>query len=171
MKPTLYILCGLPYCGKSTLTRELVKRHKFEVCSVDNQIDKYKMDTDEMTQDDWNLVYSEAYENLKKDLRAGKSVIFDMGHLKRSERNTARAIAKDCGVNHKLVYINTPKEEIEKRWEENETTKARGQLSRKGLDTAYGFWQEPQVDEDPILYNNKMDLNSWIKKYITSDEN
>jgi predicted kinase len=165
-KPILYILCGLPYCGKSTLTNELVKRFGFEIGSVDKQIDKYGMDTDKMSQKDWNTVYSEAYENVKSNLARGETVIFDMGHLKKSERNTARSIAEAFGTNHMLVYINTPKEEIEKRWEENEKTKIRGQLSRRVLDMAYSLWEEPAEDENPILFNNKMNLDAWIEKNI-----
>lgn len=167
MKPTLYILCGLPYCGKSTLTKKLTARFDFKVCSVDNKISKHKMDTDKMSQSDWNLVYSEAYEDLKDYLKNGNSVIFDMGHLEKSERNTARAIAKDCNANYKLIYINTPKDEIEKRWKENETTRVRGQLSKKGLNKAYDLWQEPQEDERPILFNDTMALDNWVAQNIT----
>ena len=166
-KPVLYILCGLPYCGKSTLTKELVKRFGFEVGSVDIQIDKHGFEVDDMTQENWNLVYSEAYEDIKRKLREGKSVLFDMGHLKLSERNTARKIAQNVGANHKLVYINTPKDEIEQRWTENASNKTRGQLSRMGLDKAYSLWQEPTIDENPIIYNQSMDIDKWIDTNIS----
>ena len=163
---TLYILTGLPYCGKSTLTKELLKKYDIEVGSVDIQIDKHKFDVDDMTQKDWDLVYSEAYEDVKQKLREGKSVLFDMGHLKLSERNTARAIAEEARAKHKLIYVNTPKEEIEKRWARNEQINTRGQLSRKALDKAYSFWQEPKDAEKPIIYNQNMDLDKWAEKNI-----
>ena len=64
-KPTLYILTGLPYSGKTTLTNELVKRFGFKTASVDDVMDERGLDSDTMVQEDWNAVYSEAYERLK----------------------------------------------------------------------------------------------------------
>ena len=78
-KPTLYILTGLPYSGKTTLTNELVKRFGFKTASVDDVMDERGLDSDTMVQEDWNAVYSEAYERLKVNLTKGDSVIFDMG--------------------------------------------------------------------------------------------
>lgn len=168
-QPTLYILCGLPYAGKSVLTTELIKRFGFEVGSVDIQINKYHFEVDEMSQDDWGLVYSEAYENVKNKLINGKSVVFDMGHLKKSERETAKQIALACGAKYKIIYINTPKNIIEQRWAENKQTQIRGHLSRKALDNAYNLWEEPTADESPIIYNTDMNIASWVDTNINSD--
>src|SRR3989344_7029857 len=165
-KATLYILTGLPYSGKTTLTNELVKRFKFKTASVDDVMDERGLDSDAMTQEDWNYVYSEAYERLENNLKAGYSVVFDMGNLKRSERNNARKIAQKVGVDHKLIYINTPVDETRKRWTQNETTKNRGQLSDRGMQVALSQFQEPTSDENTILYNQGMDSDSWIKENI-----
>lgn len=72
-----------------------------------------------MSQKDWNLVYSEAYKRIKSALSNGKSVLFDMGNLKRSERVTVEQIAQESGADYKLIYVKTPIIEIERRWEAN----------------------------------------------------
>ena len=90
----LYIITGLPYAGKTTLTNELVKRFKFTAVSVDEAIDEGGYVLEQMTQKDWNVVYSKAYEKLKRLLQNGKTVIFDGASLKRSERETLRQIAE-----------------------------------------------------------------------------
>ncbi|MEK7503952.1 MAG: ATP-binding protein [Patescibacteria group bacterium] len=165
-KPTLYILTGLPYSGKTTLTNELVKRFGFKTASVDDVMDERGLDSDTMVQEDWNAVYSEAYERLKVNLTKGDSVIFDMGHLKFKERETARQIAESVGAKHKLIYINTSPDETRERWARNETTKERGQLSDRGMKVAFSQFQEPTADENPIIYNQQMDLDAWIKESI-----
>lgn len=165
-KPTLYILTGLPYSGKTTLTNGLVKRFGFKIASVDDVMDERDLDSDTMVQEDWNAVYSEAYKRLKANLAKGNSVVFDMGHLKFSERESSRQMAENLGANCKLIYINTSLDEIKKRWTRNETTKERGQLSDHGMKVALSQFQEPTVAENPIVYNQKMDLDAWIEENI-----
>src|SRR4051812_35820024 len=102
----LYILAGLPYSGKTTLTKELLNRFGFFKVSMDDVIDEKGLEVEHMTQEDWNSVYSEGYEKLKKLLQEDKTVILDLGNLKRSERQTAKNIAKSLGKNFKLIYLN-----------------------------------------------------------------
>ncbi len=167
-KPTLYILTGLPYSGKTTLTNELVKRFGFKTASVDDVMDERKLDSDTMIQEDWNVVYIEAYERLKANLTKGNSVVFDMGHLKFSERKSSRQMAESLGIKYKLIYINTPLDEIQKRKIQNETTKERGQLSDRGMEVALSQFQEPTADENPIIYNQQMDLDVWTEKNVST---
>jgi predicted kinase len=166
LKQTLYIMTGLPYSGKTTLTKELVKRFGFSVVSMDDIMEEKGLDSATMVQDDWNAVYSEAYEKLKSLLKDGKSVIVDCGNLPVHERETPRNIATSFGITSKLIYINTSKEEILRRWEENQTTKQRGHLEETGLNFAFELFEEPTDKENPIIYNQSMNLDSWIKENI-----
>lgn len=163
-KLTLYIITGLPYAGKTTLTNELVKRSKFTVVSVDEAIDEGGYIVEQMTQKDWDAVYTRAYERLKKYLSEGKTVIFDEANLKRSERETARQIAEANNATPVLIYVKTPKEEIKRRWLENQKTKTRGHLEEKSLNLAFSLFEEPQPDENPIIYSQKMDLDKFISE-------
>jgi len=165
-KQVLYIMVGLPYSGKTTLTKELVNRFGFEVVSMDKTIDEENLDPVTMTQEDWNIVYSHGYKKLKKLLLDGKTVILDLGNLKRSERDTARAIAEKINVPSKLIYINVPVEEIKDRRQKNEETQERGHLAEKTLQKALDMWEEPLSDEKFVTYNQQMDLEHWIKVNI-----
>ena len=164
----LYILTGLPYSGKTTLTKELINRFGFFKVSMDDVIDEKGFEVEDMTQEDWNTVYSEGYEKLKKLLQEGKTVVLDLGNLKRSERQTARNIAESLGKNFKVIYLNIPVEEIKKRWEINEKTQERGQLEEVSLKRALDMFQEPTEDEEYIIYNQQMDLDKWIEENIKS---
>ncbi len=160
----LYILAGLPYSGKTTLRKELVKRLNFDCVSVDEIMkDKNMWRSGHPTQDDWNIAYSEAYGKLKDLLKQGRNVILDMGNLEFKERETARKIAESLGVEHKLIYVNTPMAEIIKRRKENEKTKLRGHLDDDLLKSAIDKFDEPTVEENPISYNLEENLAAWIK--------
>lgn len=167
---TLYILCGLPYAGKTTLRKELIKRFGFDFVSMDEIMQKHDMwRPDHPTQEDWNVGYSEGYDQLKKLLKEKRDVILDLGNLKFKERQTARLIAEELGAAHKLIYVNIPREEILKRRAENEKTKQRGhvkdELFQKGLE----MFQEPTEEENPIMFSPEMNLDEWIRKNIDQE--
>jgi predicted kinase len=162
----LYIITGLPYAGKTTLTNELVRRFGFTVASVDEVLEEENYNVEQMTLEDWGYAYSEAFERLKRYLAAGKAVIFDGGTLKMSERQALRDIAEMMKVKCKLIYVNTPKEEIHRRWLENQTTKAREHLEAQTMNVAYNMFEEPQASEHPILYNQHMNLEDWVKAVV-----
>lgn len=162
----LYILIGLPYSGKTTLTQELVSRLGFSKVSIDDVINERELEVEKMTQKDWNEVYSEGYVKVKTLLREGKTVVLDLANLKRSERQTAKNIAKSLGKDSKVIYLNIPSEEIIRRWEINEKTRDRDQLEEMTLQRAFDMFQEPAEDENYIIYHQQMDLDKWIEENI-----
>lgn len=159
-------MAGRPFAGKSTLRRELVKRFGFSVASVDWEINNRGMDVANMTQDEWNLAYSETYEKLKNLLKENKTTILDLGNLKRSERDTARKIAKALGVTYKLIFVNTPLEEVRRRWLENMEKPEGRKMEESVFNRGQDMFEEPTLDENPIIYNSEMDLGKWINKNI-----
>jgi predicted kinase len=152
--------------GKPLFTQKLVERFGFEVASVDEMMSKRKWDAPDMIQDDWNLVYSQAYQKLEKLLKNGKSVVFDGGSLLKSERNTLKSIAHKRGVSWCLIYINTLREEIIARRKHVLSTNERDPLIDETMDKACGMFEEPQAKEEPITYNSTMNFEDWVKKNL-----
>jgi len=160
-------MCGLPYSGKTTLQKELVKRLGFQVVSVDRIMDEKNMWREgHPTQEDWNAAYSEAYRQIKEYLKEGKTVIFDCANLPLHERENARKIADGLGVTHQLIYVNTPKEDILRRRQENEQTKERGHLDQEMMENAFNMFDKPTESEHPIIYNQHVNLDDWIERYF-----
>lgn len=165
-KPFLYILTGLPYSGKTTLSKELAKRFNFKIATTDELLDEKDYKIEQMTQQDWNFVYAQGYKRLKQKLSEGNVVVFDSGNLKRSERDTARQITESMNIPYQLIYMNISKEEVKKRWLRNQNTKERDDLDKSTLDAALRMFEEPVAQENPILFNPGMDLEQWIKENI-----
>ncbi|MDP2671932.1 MAG: ATP-binding protein [Candidatus Daviesbacteria bacterium] len=167
MRPTLYILCGLPYSGKTTLRKALVKRLNLVYVSVDEIMKAKDMwRSGHPTQDDWNIAYSEAYEKLKGLLKQKRNVILDLGNLEFQERETARQIAEALEAKYILIYVNTPIEEITRRRKENKVTKIRGHLEDSLLKSAIDKFNKPSAEENPIIYNSQENIDEWIKQNI-----
>jgi predicted kinase len=166
--PKLYIMMGLPYSGKTTLRKALVKPLQSEAVSVDEIMDAEDMWREgHPTQEDWNAAYAEAYQRIEASLRQGKTVIFDCANLPYHERANARAIAEKLGIRSILIYINTSEDEILRRRRENVETKARGHLNDEMMRTARLLFEEPAEEERPVIYSPHLDLDEWISALLT----
>lgn len=169
MKQVMYTITGLPYVGKTTLSNELIKRFGFSVVSIDEINTKRGVGINPeipITQPDWDIAYSEAFNKLKEYLSHGKNVIFDGGSLLFREREMQRQIAKEFGAEHKLVYVIAPKELIEKRRAENLQTKTRGHVRDDNFEAALNMFEEPREDENPIIFTQGTDIDRWISDHI-----
>lgn len=162
-KQYLYIITGLPFSGKTTLTRKLVKQFGLEVASVDEMLDRGNFVVEKMSYDDWGVVYDQAFEKLKGLLKQGKSVVFDGGSLKKSERQALKDVAESFGISWKLIWVNTPVSEIIERRKKNLTTQERDQLEDVTMEKAIAMFEEPTSDESFIPFNSSMNIDDWIK--------
>jgi predicted kinase len=112
MATKLYIFCGIPFSGKSTLTKTLAKQKGYTRIDLDEvKFDLYGKDiTDqELKQKDWDAVYQEMYKQIGAALKAGNTVIHDTGNFTKYERGLVRQIADRLGVETATVFIDTPK--------------------------------------------------------------
>jgi len=94
----LYILCGIPFSGKSTLAKKIVKKLRF----VRIDLDEVKFDifgpsvTDaEIDQSGWDKIYQEMYRRIRESLTAGKTVVHDTGNFTKSERGVVKKSPTD----------------------------------------------------------------------------
>ena len=162
----LYIMTGLPYSGKTTLVKKLVKKINCKVISTDEILkEKGFWKEKEPTQKDWEVAYVEAGEEVKKYLIKGENVIFDESNLLYSQRENLRKIAQDLGIKSKLIYVKIDKNEALKRWKENSKTKQKHQLSKEIIERACSIFEEPKLGEKPIVYNQNTDFEKWTKNF------
>ena len=164
--PRLYIVTGLPYAGKSVLSRELVRRFDFGYASVDDEITSAAHDVTTMDQHDWDDVYARAFDRLETMLRAGRTVVFDGGSLKHVERQLLRDIALRCAADPLLVYVDTPPEVVAERHRQNVMAKERAQLHDETMSKALSMFEVPSAAERPVVYNASLDLDRWIDEHI-----
>lgn len=161
----LYVMTGLPYSGKTTLVKKLVKKIDCKVTSTDEILkEKGFWKEKEPTQKDWEIAYVEAGEEVKKYLTNGENVIFDESNLLYSQRENLVKMAQNLGVNVKLIYVKIDKNEALKRWEENSKTKQKHQLTKEIIEMACDIFEEPKEDEKAIIYNQDTDFEEWMKK-------
>lgn len=169
-KATLYILCGLPFAGKTTLAKELVKRFGFlrvDIDEIKHELGFGNKNDDELLQSEWNNIYQEAYKRVKNNLAAGKTVINDTGNFTRHERDVLRKIADTLGIRSMVIYLDIPVTVVKKRWLENKKTKERFDISEQSLDITTQELQLPTADEHVIYYDQTIPLGEWVKNHFS----
>lgn len=165
-RPNLYIFCGIPFSGKTTLAKKLVSKLGFVRVDLDEI--KFvlfgKGVTDEqIDQSGWDEVYQQMYSQIEKLLRQGKTVICDTGNFTKYERGLFKKIADKLGIKAKTVFIDIPKKIAKQRFLENKLVKNRFDISERSFEEAVAEMEPPTQEENVIVYDGKTDINKWIR--------
>jgi predicted kinase len=109
--PTLIIICGISFAGKSTLGEAIASRFGYEQVDVDDtKIALCRADVrdEELSRADWEHIYRQTYDEIREHLRAGKSVVDGSGNFRHSERQTVRALAEPARHETATIVVDTP---------------------------------------------------------------
>jgi len=152
---TLFLICGLPGSGKTTLAKQLEISQKALRLSPDEWIAEILLDPNNIPELDrlrspveaiqWNLA--------KKLLSAGLSVILEWGFWSQQEREHYRKEAQSLGVNVRLHYLDVENEELWNRLSKRNSDLPAGtfKVSKEDLDL-WGKYFEPPTTEELSKY-------------------
>ena len=103
--PTLFVICGLPASGKTTLAKEIESKHRAVFLSEDEWMDKlfgtfYDHDRE-------REIIAEIQKALaQKILNSGANVVLDGGYWSKQERDGLKDAAKSVGANFALHFMD-----------------------------------------------------------------
>lgn len=103
--PILFVVCGLPASGKSTLAKEIELKYKAVFLSEDGWMDKlfgtfYDHDRE-------REIIAELQKDLaQKILSSGSNVVLDGGYWSKPERDGLRDVAKNAKANFELHFMD-----------------------------------------------------------------
>lgn len=165
----LYIFCGIPFSGKSTLTKALARRkgfHRIDLDEIKFEMYGNAIEDKNLTQADWDKIYQEMYDRIEQSLRAGHTVVRDTGNFTKNERNLVRHIGNKAGVEVMTVFVNTPDEVARQRLAHNRITKTRFDITDKEFEEALSEMEAPYNSEAHIIFDWRTSADYWIKAHI-----
>lgn len=162
-KPCLYILCGLPFAGKTTLARALERSGISRVAIDDINTERGIWDDETgMSPEEWTNTYNEAYRRIGLLLSQGKSAIDDSVNYTKGLRDRLRAIAGTYHARTTVIYVDTPVAEVQRRWRANRRTAARADVRDSDFAEVLEHFEPPTEDEHVLRYDGSVPVEDWI---------
>lgn len=145
--PTLFLICGLPGSGKTTLAKQLEQDRQALRLTPDEWMERIVGDGyDEAKR---AVVEAIQWEIAARVLSLGVNAILDFGFWGRSERDDFRSKAKAIGARAVVRYLNVSREELWKRLSERNASLPPDtfHVDEKQLDLWSSWFQPPTADE------------------------
>jgi len=163
--PYLYILCGLPFSGKSTLAHALSRSLNLQVVAMDRVNDERGLghNGQRITAQQWFETYAACYRRLTEALEARRSVIFDAPSFTRGQRDELRALADECGASVRVVYVQVPNEVARLRWQANRANARRHDVRDDDFSLVEINFEAPTPDEEPLIYDGESEPSEWAE--------
>jgi len=167
MKPTLYIMCGLGFSGKSTLAKAIATHTGATLVSQDaiwfEKLEEAKTAGQKPT---YLSVLEISKAKIREALQSGKSAIFDNTNAGFNHREEFRQIANECGATAVVVYLNVSNEELLRRQEANRVTKDRHDVQEKDLQKVRDHFEAPTAEENFIQFLPNENVTDWLTNRI-----
>lgn len=152
--PTLYIMVGVGFAGKSTLAKAISDGFAIPLVSQDalyfEKHEELHLDGD--SDEDWEMLLGMCKEKISGLLTSGQSVVFDNTNLKREHRDELRALADKAGARAVVVFLDTPETSLNERQEKNKVTAERHDVEQRHLDEAKRQLEIPTADEGAYVF-------------------
>ena len=150
---TLFILCGLPYSGKTYVSDRLHTETGISVIRIDDILRKRGFDwnTNKLPNEaEWRGIFEESYQATKNILERSENVLYDSTNHTLASREKLRELAKQSGAETAVIFVNTPKHIIWKRWEKNKKLTTRSIVAKDLVQMTINAFEPPTQDEHII---------------------
>ena len=148
---TLFLICGLPGAGKTTLAKQLEQEHAAIRLCPDEWIAVLLADANDIAERDRLRDPVEAIQwgIAQRLLVLGTNVLLENGFWSRAERASYRAQAEALGAHVVLHYLDVPQDELWARLARRNANLPPGTfaVTKEELALWWGWFEPPTKDE------------------------
>ena len=148
---TLFLMCGLPGAGKTTLAKQIESLHAALRLCPDEWIEPLLVDVTDFAELDRLRTPIELlqWDVAKRVLSLGVNVVLENGFWSRTERAMYRSQAEALGAQVKLIYLNVERDELWARLSKRNENLPPGTFAVREdqLDLWLGWFEPPTQEE------------------------
>lgn len=164
--PTLILLCGRPFSGKSSLAARLAADRGAAGISFDAiNLERGLHGGDGLPVAEWAATLEIAKERTSALLRQRDLVVVDDTLCFRWMRDAFRDLARAAGARAVLVYLDPPQDVLRARMEENRRTQERRGLEPSVLARHLAVFETPGEDEVTVVLRTAEDVETWLAAF------
>ena len=162
--PTLILLCGRPFSGKSSLAARLAADRGAAGISFDAiNLERGLHGGDGLPAAEWVATLELAKERTSALLRQRDLVVIDDTLCFRWMRDAFRDLARAAGARAVLVYLDLPPELLQERMAANQRTGERRGIAPHVLAEHLAIFEAPGEDEAPIVLRSSAEIEAWLR--------
>lgn len=159
----LYLLCGMPFSGKTTLGKSVAKYLNAPYISLDDINEARGLFGGEgIPVEEWEKTHYLAREQLKNLMPIQQAIILDDTNCFRWLRNRFCNLGKKYCYETTVIFLDIPIAEIEKRIAANNQTITRNHVKQEIVKEMGKTFEPPQADEKTINYRLDRSIDEWI---------
>jgi predicted kinase len=165
-QPYVYLLCGLPFAGKTTLARALEEwlgAIRVALDEINTERGIWNEETG-LSSEEWAATYQEAYRRMATVLSRGKSVIDDSTNFTREQRDRVRSVADQHHAHTAVIFVDVPVPEVRRRWQENRRTPMRADVRDEDFAQVLEHFDSPTPEEHVLRYDGTMSVGDWVRR-------
>jgi predicted kinase len=166
--PSLYVLCGVPFAGKSTLGRILSARIGAELVEYDeiNTERGLGLDREPIVASEFEATEREAFGRIAMALAQRRDVVYDAVNFLRSQRDALRDIAARTGAEAVLIWVGVPSDIALIRWRSNRLTGVRADVRDADFMHVVSNFEPPAPDEGALHFDGTQAADPWLELYV-----
>ena len=161
--PTLYLLCGMPFSGKTTLGKTIARHIDSAYISLD-EINELRglRGGDGIPVEEWEKTHSIAMSQIQTLMPTFQDIVLDDTNCFRWLRDRFRQLATEHNYQTSVVFVDVPVSEIWQRMSDNQKTQTRHTVKPEIIKEMAKTFESPEEDENVIRYGAEHSVNEWI---------
>ena len=163
--PAVIALSGLPFAGKSTLARAIAAAQGRSLIEVDRLIDHGAVPVGEAVPDRvWIAAYRVAEARLRKELAAGRRMVYDGVNFRWVQREKLRRMAREFGQRVLVVQVTTPIDVNLARQRANDQHLTRPAVDAATFTMVGARFEPPREGEWAVEYDGREPVAVWLER-------
>lgn len=163
----LYLVCGAPFSGKTTLARILASKTHSHYISMDDIMRQRGFDlSQQQPVEEWANAHQICLQRIETLMVEGSSIVLDDTNYLKWLRDSFRTPASQYHYDIITIYLNVPLAELERRRAKVLRTAERNSLPDEAFYPIIERFEIPDKSEHPFIYDGTLNADEWIEKNI-----
>ncbi|WP_040447613.1 ATP-binding protein [Ktedonobacter racemifer] len=165
---TLYLVCGAPFSGKTTLAKQIAERTQSVSVSLDDLMRQRGLDLSRpQPAEEWEKAHQQCIQLLDTLMHQEKNVVLDDTLFLKWLRDRYRKVALSHQYQVVTIYLSIPLAELEKRRQQVVATQERNSLANESFYPVIEQFEIPDSHENTIVFDMTTDLSDWMTSHFS----